>query len=95
MLKPIGDRVLVKVGNKKDKTDGGLILTEKYSEKPTFGVVVALGDGIVTPNGQKVDFEVMVGDKVIFTKFSGIEVNGEEGEKYLLMHEKEILGILL
>ena len=92
-LKPIGDRVIVKPLALEDKTKGGVILPETAKEKPIKGEVIAVGTGRILENGQKIPMEVKAGDKVLYGKYSGTEVK-IEGEEYVILSEKEILGIL-
>ncbi len=92
-LKPLGDRVLLKVIETEKKTEGGIFLPDTAKEKPQKGEVVAVGTGKVTADGKKVPIEVKVGDKVIFSRYAGNEVKDGE-EKYLLVNERDILGVI-
>lgn len=91
-IRPLGDRVVVKVV-KEEKTAGGLVLPDTAQEKPQTGEVVAVGPGKVQDNGQRQPMDVSVGEKVLFAKYSGTEVK-LEGETYLLLAEKDILGVV-
>lgn len=91
-IRPLGDRVVVKVV-KEEKTAGGLVLPDTAQEKPQTGEVVAVGPGKVQDNGQRLPMDVSVGEKVLFAKYSGTEVK-LEGETYLLLAEKDILGVV-
>ena len=93
VLKPLGDRVLVKVDQEEEKEVGGIVLTSSAKEKPQEGSVKAVGEGNMTPEGKKVELSVKVGDKVMFDKYAGTEVK-VDGEDYLIMHEKDIMGIV-
>ena len=66
-LKPLGDRIVVKVVNHEEKTRGGIVLPDTAKEKPTEGEVIAVGTGKVLENGQKLPLEVKVGDRIIFS----------------------------
>jgi chaperonin GroES len=79
-LKPLGDRVIVKQLEAVEQTAGGLYVSSGAAEKPTEGIVIAVGAGKVDENGVKVTSPVEVGDKVIFGKFGGtnIKLGGEE-----------------
>jgi chaperonin GroES len=92
-LKPLGDRVLLKILETEEKTEGGIFLPDTAQEKPQKGEVVAVGTGKVLADGKKVPIEVKVGDKVIFSRYAGDEVKDGE-EKYLLVNERDILGVI-
>ncbi len=93
MLKPLADRVLVKVDVEETKTKGGILLPDTAQKKSQKGTVVAVGAGKVLDNGTRLPFEVSVGDHVLFAKYSGVDIE-EEGENYLLLSERDILAIL-
>lgn len=93
MLKPLGDRVVIKVKKEEEKTEGGLILTASAKEAPQTGEVVAVGTGHMTNNGERIPVDVKVGDVVLFEKYAGTEVK-YEGHDYLMMHEKDIMAIM-
>ncbi len=93
MLKPLADRVLVKVDEEETKTKGGILLPDTAQKKSQKGTVVAIGSGKVLDNGTRLGFEVKVGDHVLFAKYSGVDIE-EEGEKYLLLSERDILAVL-
>lgn len=92
-LKPIGDRVVVKVLEQEEKTKGGIVLPDTAKEKPQQGKVVAVGTGRILDNGQKVPLEIKEGDTVIFAKYAGTEVN-IEGEEYLILSERDVLAVV-
>jgi len=92
-VKPLQDRVLVKRLEKEEKTAGGIIIPDTAKEKPAEGEVVAAGPGRTTEDGKLIPLDVKVGDRVIFAKYAGTEVQ-IDGEEYLLMREEEILGII-
>ena len=92
-LKPLGDRELLKILETEEKTEGGIFLPDTAQEKPQKGEVVAVGTGKVLADGKKVPIEVKVGDKVIFSRYAGDEVKDGE-EKYLLVNERDILGVI-
>ena len=93
MLEPIGDRVIVKVKEEEEKTVGGIVLASNAKEKPTEGEVVAVGNGAYAENGDKLPMTVKKGDVVLYDKYSGTNVK-YDGEKYLVLHEKDILAII-
>jgi len=92
-LKPLGDRVVIKVLNQEEKTKGGIVLPDTAKEKPQEGEVVAVGSGRVLENGQKLPLEVKVGEKVIFSKYAGTEVKVDD-EEYLILSERDILAVV-
>jgi len=92
-IKPIGDRILVKRLEAEEKTAGGIVLPDTAKEKPKEGKVIALGDGKQLETGERADFQVKKGDRVIFASFSGTEVT-VDGEEYLLMSENDILAVI-
>lgn len=94
MIQPLADRVVVKVTRFDDvKTKSGLYVPDTAKEKPNVAEVIAVGPGALNDKGERVPMEVSVGDRVIFTKFSGTEVK-YAGEEYLVMAEKEILAVI-
>ncbi|MBN1278648.1 MAG: co-chaperone GroES [Chlorobium sp.] len=92
-LKPLADRVIVKPAPAEEKTKGGLFIPDTGKEKPQYGEVVAVGPGKIADNGQVLDMQVAVGQKVLYGKYSGTEV-AVEGEDYLIMRESDIFAIL-
>lgn len=93
MLKPLGDRVIIEVAQEEEKTVGGIVLASAAKEKPQTGTVIAVGDGRVLENGQKVPVSVKEGDKVLFEKYAGSEVK-YDGKEYLIVHDKDIVAIV-
>jgi chaperonin GroES len=92
-IKPLQDRILVKRIEEEEKTKGGIIIPDAAKEKPQEGMVIAVGDGKVMENGQKVPLTVKVGDKILFGKYSGSEIK-VDGEEHLIMREDDVLGIV-
>lgn len=93
MLKPLGERVIIRVLEQEEKTIGGIVLPDTAKEKPTEGEIVAVGPGKRQDDGSYVALDVKEGDKVIFSKYAGTEVK-YEGEKYLIVSERDILAIM-
>lgn len=91
-IRPLGDRVVVKIV-KEEKSAGGIFLPDTAQEKPQTGEVVAVGPGKVLDNGSRQVVDVATGDKILFAKYSGTEVK-LDGETYLLLAEKDILGVV-
>ncbi|MDD7313959.1 MAG: co-chaperone GroES [bacterium] len=92
-IRPLHDRVLVKRLEENTKTAGGIIIPDTAKEKPSEGLVEAVGDGFRAEDGKIVPMTVKVGDKVLFGKWSGTEVK-LNGEERLIMKEADILGIV-
>ena len=93
MIKPWGDRVVIKVSEGDMKTASGIVLPDTAKEKPQEGEVVAVGTGKMLDNGTRAQMEVKTGDKVIFSKYSGSEVKVDE-QNYLIVRESDILAVL-
>ena len=93
MLKPLGDRVVIRVLEQEEKTASGIFLLDTAKEKPSQGEVVAVGPGKLQDDGKRVALDVKVGDKIIFSKYAGTEVKFE-GTKYLIVSERDILAII-
>ncbi|HHY36017.1 MAG TPA: co-chaperone GroES [Firmicutes bacterium] len=91
-LKPLADRVVLKPVEAEEKTKGGIVLPDTAKDKPQEGEVIAVGPGRVLDNGTKLTPEVKVGDRVIYSKYSGTEVK-VDGEEYLIIRESDILAI--
>jgi chaperonin GroES len=92
-LKPLGDRVLVEPMEEKEVKKGGIIIPDTAKEKPTEGVVRALGTGKTDDDGKKIPFEVKVGDRVLVSKYGGTEIK-LDGKEYKLLNSDDILGII-
>ena len=92
-LKPLGDRVVVKVLEGEDKTSGGILLPQTAKEKPQEAEVLAVGPGKLLEDGKRSAMEVREGDRVIFAKYGGTEVKSQ-GEEFLIISEKDILAIV-
>ncbi len=92
-LKPLQDRVIVKQAEAEEKTKSGIILPDAAKEKPTKGKVIAVGAGKPDDNGKVHPLNVKEGDEVYYGKYSGtdVEVNGE---KFVILRESDILGVL-
>lgn len=92
-LKPLADRVILKVMESEEKTKTGIYLPDTAKEKPQQAKVVAVGPGRVDDNGNRVPMSVKVDDVVIFAKYAGTEVK-VDGEEYLIVKESDILAIV-
>lgn len=91
-IRPLGDRVVVKV-IRQEKTAGGIVLPETAQEKPQLGEVIAVGPGRLDEKGSRMPMDVKKGDRILFAKYAGTEVK-LDGEEYLLLSEKDVLGIV-
>jgi chaperonin GroES len=91
-LKPLGDKIVIKVKDEEKKTTGGIVLPDSAKEKPQQGEVVAVGSGEMI-DGKKVPLDVKVGDEVIYSKYSGSEIKMDD-EKYLIVKQSDILAIV-
>jgi len=92
-LKPLGDRVLVEPVEEKETKKGGIIIPDTAKEKPTEGLVVALGTGKTDDNGKKVPFEVKKGDRVLISKYGGTEIK-LDGREYKILNSDDILAMV-
>ena len=90
---PLHDRVVVRRVDSDEKTAGGLIIPDNAKEKPSEGEVVAVGAGARDDDGDRIAMDVKAGDRILFGKWSGTEVN-IDGEELLIMKESDILGII-
>jgi len=92
-FRPLHDRVLVKRVKEEEKTRGGIIIPETAQEKPQEGEVVAVGPGARDEDGERIELDVKVGDRILFGKWSGTEVK-VDGEELLIMKESDIMGVI-
>lgn len=92
-LKPLGDRVVVKIVEQEEKTVGGILLPQTAKEKPQEAEVLAVGPGKLLDDGKRGSMEVRVGDRVVFAKYAGTEIKSQ-GEELLVIAEKDILAIV-
>lgn len=91
-IKPLADRVVIKMVEAEEKTKSGIILTGSAKEQPQMAEVVEVGPGGMV-DGKEVKMEVTKGDKIIFSKYSGTEVK-LDGEEYIILRQNDILGIV-
>jgi chaperonin GroES len=92
-LKPLGDRLIVEPLESEEVTASGIVLPETAKEKPQQGNVLAVGPGRRDEDGERIDMDVQVGDKVLFAKYSGTEIK-MDGKKYLILKESDVLAIV-
>lgn len=92
-LRPLGDRVWVEPIEREETTASGIILPETAKEKPQEGKVLAVGPGVHNEKGERQPLDVKAGDRVLFAKYAGTEIK-QDGTKYLIMRESDILAIV-
>ena len=92
-IRPLHDRILVKRLDSEEKTKGGIIIPDTAQEKPQEGKVVAVGKGRILDGGKVQELTVKKGDKILFSKYSGTEIN-LEGDEHLIVREDDILAVL-
>ena len=92
-FRPLHDRVVVKRILAEEKTKGGIIIPDSAKEKPSEGLVIAVGEGARNAEGELVPLSVKAGDRVLFGKWSGTEVK-LDGEDLLIMKESDVMGVI-
>ena len=91
-IKPLFDRVVLEIVEKQEQVKGGIILPTVAQDKSQIAKVVAIGNGVL-PEGKNVEMQVNVGDKVLFSKYAGTEIE-EDGKKYIVIRQADILAVL-
>ncbi|MBI2298498.1 MAG: co-chaperone GroES [Armatimonadetes bacterium] len=91
-LQPLGGRVVVTPNEEKERVEGGIVLPESVSEKPTQGTVIAVGPGEMLDTGKRAEMPVKVGDVVIYGKYSGMEIT-IDGTDYKILTVNDILAV--
>ncbi len=92
-IKPLADRVVIKMTEAEETTKSGIILAGSAKEKPQVAEIVAIGEGKYDENGKLIPMTVKVGDKVLTSKYSGTEVK-VDGEEYTILRQDDILAIV-
>ncbi|MBA3725831.1 MAG: co-chaperone GroES [Armatimonadetes bacterium] len=92
-LRPLSDKVVVEVLEEEDKSPGGLYLPDSAKKKPQLGKIIAIGAGKVLDDGKRTPLSVKVGDKVLFSKYGGNEVQ-LDGMDYTILDEDQIYAII-
>jgi chaperonin GroES len=92
-IRPLQDRLLLRPSEAEEKTSGGIIIPDTAKEKPQEGTVVAAGKGKVRDDGRITPLDVKVGDRVLYGKYSGTEVE-VAGEKHVILREEDVLAVL-
>ncbi len=92
-IKPLGDRIVLKVLEAEEKTASGIVLPDTAKEKPQQGKVLAVGPGKYSDDGKLLPMSVKVGDTVLFAKYAGTEIK-YKGEELLILRESDLLAIV-
>lgn len=92
-LRPLHDRLLIKRVEAESKTPGGLFIPDNAKERPVEGIVVAVGDGTRTKEGQRIPLDVKIEDRVLFSQYSGTEAKAI-GPDYVILREDDILAVV-
>ena len=90
-LKPLGDRLIIKVVEEEETTASGILLPDTAKEKPQKGKVVAVGKGRIDDNGKRIALDVEEGDEVLYSKYGGTEIK-VDGEDLLVLRESDVLA---
>jgi len=93
MIKPLSDRILLKLVEVEETTKSGIILSSGSQEKPQIAEVIAVGPGGIDSDGKKIEIQVSVGDKVITGKYTGTEIK-YDGVEYIIVKQSDILAIV-
>ena len=91
-IRPLQDRILVKRIDEEETSKGGIIIPDTAKEKPQEGKVMAVGNGKVNDDGKIQPLDVKRGDRILFSKYAGTEVN-IDGDEHLIIREDDVLGI--
>src|SRR5690606_23291119 len=92
-VRPLNDKVLIERAKADEKTKGGIILPDSSKEKPKEGKIVAIGQGRINDQGERLPFQVKKNDRVLFKSYAGTDVK-IDGKDYILMSEEEILAVV-
>ena len=92
-IRPLHDRVIVRREPEETTSAGGIVIPNTAAEKPSQGVIIAIGTGKILDSGEVRHLAVKVGDKILFGKYSGTEVK-VDGEELLVMREEDIIGVI-
>jgi chaperonin GroES len=92
-LKPLNDRVIAVRVDQEQKTAGGIIIPDTAKEKPQEGKIVAAGPGKLNDKGKRVEMEVKIGDRILFSKYAGTEIK-INGVEHIFMKQEDILAVI-
>lgn len=93
MLKPLSNRVVLEVAEKEETTASGFVLPDSAKDTPQIAKVVAVGPGVLLPDGKRAEVEVSVGDQVVFEKNAGSEIK-HDGQEYLVVKDLDIIAVV-
>ncbi|KAM7259369.1 hypothetical protein ACFE04_015110 [Oxalis oulophora] len=93
-LKPLNDRVFIKLAEVEEKTSGGLFLTEANKEKPSIGTVIAVGPGPLDEEGSRKPLSVSSGNTVLYSKYAGNDFKGNDGTNYIALRASDVMAVL-
>ena len=93
MLKPLGDRIVIKVIEDTEQTSGGIFIPDSAKEKPQKGEVVAVGEGKINDKGEREPMDVKVGDNILYAKYAGTDIK-MDGVEYKILSVKDALAII-
>ena len=91
-VRPLQDRILVQRIEEEETTKGGIIIPDSAKEKPSEGKVIAVGKGKVKEDGKLQPLDVKKGDRILFSKYAGTEIN-VDGEEHIIIREDDVLGV--
>ena len=92
-IRPLNDRIIVRRTEDQEQMRGGLYIPDTAKEKPQEGEVLAVGNGKLLDNGQRISIDIKPGDRVLFGKYAGTEIK-LDGEDYLILREDDVLGVI-
>ncbi len=92
-IRPLRDRIIVRRIEESEQVRGGIFIPDTAKEKPQEGEVIAVGNGRILDNGNKVELDVKAGDRVLFGKYAGTEIK-LDGDEYLILREDDVLGVI-
>lgn len=93
MLKPLGDRIVIKVIEDTEQTSGGIFIPDSAKEKPQKGEVVAVGQGKMNEKGEREPMDAKVGDTVLYAKYAGTDIK-MDGVEYKILSVKDALAVI-
>ncbi len=93
MIRPLGEKILIQRLEAEETTKGGIVLPDSAREKPQKATILSLGDGKMLDDGTRAEFQVKVGDVVLFASYAGTEIKFD-GQEYMLLDESDVLAVL-
>lgn len=93
MLKPLGDRIVIKVVEDTEQTSGGIFIPDSAKEKPQKGEVVAVGEGKMNDKGEREPMDVKVGETILYAKYAGTDIK-MDGVEYKILSIKDALAVI-